>query len=137
MLLLLPLQVVLLIMLLPLFAREQILGEDQRPLVVRKGKKIKEDHPKREVPPDAPIIDVSWDIRGVLVTYLQGISFRSLRSNTGRLNPGSVTVSYEKPLRLLYKTVCSRITSQPSSLSTSHGTSMPLEERCIRTSWKA
>uniref|UniRef100_A0A7N6F8L5 DNA helicase n=1 Tax=Anabas testudineus TaxID=64144 RepID=A0A7N6F8L5_ANATE len=31
--------------------------EDQRPLVVRKGKKLKEDHPKREVPPDAPIID--------------------------------------------------------------------------------
>uniref|UniRef100_A0A669E3W9 Chromodomain helicase DNA binding protein 5 n=1 Tax=Oreochromis niloticus TaxID=8128 RepID=A0A669E3W9_ORENI len=28
--------------------REQILGEDQRPLVVRKGKKLKEDHPKRE-----------------------------------------------------------------------------------------
>uniref|UniRef100_A0A4W6EIC3 Chromodomain helicase DNA binding protein 5 n=1 Tax=Lates calcarifer TaxID=8187 RepID=A0A4W6EIC3_LATCA len=28
-----------------------------RPLVVRKGKKLKEDHPKREVPPDAPIID--------------------------------------------------------------------------------
>uniref|UniRef100_A0A3Q3ITM3 Uncharacterized protein n=1 Tax=Monopterus albus TaxID=43700 RepID=A0A3Q3ITM3_MONAL len=37
--------------------REQILGEDQRPLVVRKGKKLKEDHPRREVPPDAPIID--------------------------------------------------------------------------------
>ncbi|XP_047438251.1 chromodomain-helicase-DNA-binding protein 5 isoform X5 [Mugil cephalus] len=37
--------------------REQILGEDQRPLVVRKGKKLKDDHPKREVPPDAPIID--------------------------------------------------------------------------------
>uniref|UniRef100_A0A3Q1H2Z2 Uncharacterized protein n=1 Tax=Anabas testudineus TaxID=64144 RepID=A0A3Q1H2Z2_ANATE len=37
--------------------RLQILGEDQRPLVVRKGKKLKEDHPKREVPPDAPIID--------------------------------------------------------------------------------
>ncbi|XP_029287263.1 chromodomain-helicase-DNA-binding protein 5 isoform X1 [Cottoperca gobio] len=37
--------------------REQIIGEDQRPLVVRKGKKLKEDHPKREVPPDAPIID--------------------------------------------------------------------------------
>uniref|UniRef100_A0A8C6PYF9 Chromodomain-helicase-DNA-binding protein 5-like n=1 Tax=Nothobranchius furzeri TaxID=105023 RepID=A0A8C6PYF9_NOTFU len=37
--------------------REQILGEDQRPLVVRKGKKQKEDYPKREVPPDAPIID--------------------------------------------------------------------------------
>ncbi|KAJ4940377.1 hypothetical protein JOQ06_026684 [Pogonophryne albipinna] len=37
--------------------REQILGEDQRPLVVRKGKKLKEDHQKREVPPDAPIID--------------------------------------------------------------------------------
>nr|XP_057910751.1 chromodomain-helicase-DNA-binding protein 5 isoform X1 [Doryrhamphus excisus] len=35
--------------------REQILGEDQRPLVVRKGKK--EDHRKREIPPDAPIID--------------------------------------------------------------------------------
>lgn len=41
------------------FPREQILGEDQRPLVVRKGKKIKDDHQKREVPPDAPIIDVS------------------------------------------------------------------------------
>uniref|UniRef100_A0A3Q1GYF9 Chromodomain helicase DNA binding protein 5 n=1 Tax=Acanthochromis polyacanthus TaxID=80966 RepID=A0A3Q1GYF9_9TELE len=37
--------------------REQILGEDQRPLVVRKGKKVKDDHAKREVPPDAPIID--------------------------------------------------------------------------------
>uniref|UniRef100_A0A672Z7U3 Uncharacterized protein n=1 Tax=Sphaeramia orbicularis TaxID=375764 RepID=A0A672Z7U3_9TELE len=37
--------------------REQILGEDQRPLVVRKGKKLKEDQPKREIPPDAPIID--------------------------------------------------------------------------------
>uniref|UniRef100_A0A668A3A0 Chromodomain helicase DNA binding protein 5 n=1 Tax=Myripristis murdjan TaxID=586833 RepID=A0A668A3A0_9TELE len=37
--------------------REQILGEDQRPLVVRKGKKLKDDHPKREIPPDAPIID--------------------------------------------------------------------------------
>uniref|UniRef100_A0A3Q3BH47 Chromodomain helicase DNA binding protein 5 n=1 Tax=Kryptolebias marmoratus TaxID=37003 RepID=A0A3Q3BH47_KRYMA len=37
--------------------REQILGEDHRPLVVRKGKKLKEDYPKREVPPDAPIID--------------------------------------------------------------------------------
>lgn len=46
---------------LQLFAREQILGEDQRPLVVKKGKKLKDDHPKREVPPDAPIIDVSWD----------------------------------------------------------------------------
>lgn len=62
MLLLSPVQVVWLIMLLPLLTREQILGEDQRPLVVRKGKKLKEDHPKREVPPDAPIIDVSWDI---------------------------------------------------------------------------
>lgn len=52
-------------MLLQLFdyiAREQILGEDQRPLVVRKGKRLKDDHPKREVPPDAPIIDVSWGI---------------------------------------------------------------------------
>uniref|UniRef100_A0A3Q3WYG3 Uncharacterized protein n=1 Tax=Mola mola TaxID=94237 RepID=A0A3Q3WYG3_MOLML len=37
--------------------REQILGEDQRPLVVSKGKKVKEDQAKREVPPDAPIID--------------------------------------------------------------------------------
>ncbi|KAF0035560.1 hypothetical protein F2P81_013318 [Scophthalmus maximus] len=37
--------------------REQILGEDQRPLVARKGQKLKEDHQKREVPPDAPIID--------------------------------------------------------------------------------
>ncbi|XP_046880883.1 chromodomain-helicase-DNA-binding protein 5 isoform X2 [Hypomesus transpacificus] len=37
--------------------REQILGEDHRPLVVRKGKRAKEEHPKREIPPDAPIID--------------------------------------------------------------------------------
>ncbi|KAM8917642.1 chromodomain-helicase-DNA-binding protein 5 isoform 2-T2 [Spinachia spinachia] len=37
--------------------REQIVGEDQRPLVVKKGKKLKDDHQKREVPPDAPIID--------------------------------------------------------------------------------
>uniref|UniRef100_A0A8C4ZGW5 DNA helicase n=1 Tax=Gadus morhua TaxID=8049 RepID=A0A8C4ZGW5_GADMO len=37
--------------------REQILGEDQRPLLVKRGKKLKEDHPKREIPPDAPIID--------------------------------------------------------------------------------
>lgn len=49
-------------LLLLLFSREQILGEDQRPLVVRKGKKLKEDHQKREVPPDAPIIDVSLEI---------------------------------------------------------------------------
>lgn len=41
------------------FAREQILGVDQRPLVVLEGKTLKERHPKREVPPDAPIIDVS------------------------------------------------------------------------------
>ncbi|XP_068598282.1 chromodomain-helicase-DNA-binding protein 5 [Brachionichthys hirsutus] len=37
--------------------RERILGEDHRPLVVRKGKRLKDDHPKREVAPDAPIID--------------------------------------------------------------------------------
>ncbi|KAM6980690.1 chromodomain-helicase-DNA-binding protein 5 [Aplochiton taeniatus] len=40
--------------------REQMLGEDQRPLVVKKGKKLKEEEqPKREreIPPDAPIID--------------------------------------------------------------------------------
>lgn len=43
-------------------AREQILGEDQRPLVVKKSKKPEEDHPKREVPPDAPIIDVSTEV---------------------------------------------------------------------------
>lgn len=51
-------------MLLQLFSREQILGEDQRPLIVLGGKKLKELHPKREVPPDAPIIDVSLDICG-------------------------------------------------------------------------
>lgn len=47
----------------PSLAREQILGEDQRPLVVKKGKKLEEDHPKREVPPDAPIIDVSTEVQ--------------------------------------------------------------------------
>uniref|UniRef100_A0AAQ4Q450 Chromodomain helicase DNA binding protein 5 n=1 Tax=Gasterosteus aculeatus aculeatus TaxID=481459 RepID=A0AAQ4Q450_GASAC len=35
--------------------RLQIVGEDQRPLVVKKGKKLKEDHQKREVPPDPTI----------------------------------------------------------------------------------
>uniref|UniRef100_A0A8C5FYC0 Chromodomain-helicase-DNA-binding protein 5-like n=1 Tax=Gouania willdenowi TaxID=441366 RepID=A0A8C5FYC0_GOUWI len=34
-----------------------ILGEDQCPLVVKKGMKLQENHQKREVPPDAPIID--------------------------------------------------------------------------------
>uniref|UniRef100_A0A674PIT9 Uncharacterized protein n=1 Tax=Takifugu rubripes TaxID=31033 RepID=A0A674PIT9_TAKRU len=37
--------------------REQILGEDQRPLMVLEGQKLKECHPKKEIPPDAPIID--------------------------------------------------------------------------------
>lgn len=50
-----------LLMLLQKFAREQILGEDQRPLVVLSGNKLKECHRKKEIPPDAPIIDVSWD----------------------------------------------------------------------------
>ncbi|KAG9337690.1 hypothetical protein JZ751_028340, partial [Albula glossodonta] len=36
--------------------REQVLGEDIRPLVVRKGKKPKEGE-KREKPPDTPIVD--------------------------------------------------------------------------------
>lgn len=57
-----PVRAVWLIILLQSLAREQILGEDQRPLVVRKGKKLKDDHPKREVPPDAPIIDVSLEM---------------------------------------------------------------------------
>uniref|UniRef100_A0A3Q2Z037 Chromodomain-helicase-DNA-binding protein 5-like n=1 Tax=Hippocampus comes TaxID=109280 RepID=A0A3Q2Z037_HIPCM len=37
--------------------REQILGEDQRPVVPSKGPTLKEEQPKREIPPDAPIID--------------------------------------------------------------------------------
>ncbi|XP_055016435.1 chromodomain-helicase-DNA-binding protein 5 [Boleophthalmus pectinirostris] len=37
--------------------REQILGEDQRPLVVRKEKKPNVERSKREKPPDTPIID--------------------------------------------------------------------------------
>lgn len=45
--------------LLQKFSREQILGEDQRPLVVLSGNKLKERHRKKEIPPDAPIIDVS------------------------------------------------------------------------------
>lgn len=31
--------------------------------MVTKGKKPEEDHPKREVPPDAPIIDVSREVK--------------------------------------------------------------------------
>ncbi|XP_014022110.2 chromodomain-helicase-DNA-binding protein 5 isoform X6 [Salmo salar] len=39
--------------------REQMIGDDQRPLVVRKGKKGKEEEKRREreIPPNAPIID--------------------------------------------------------------------------------
>uniref|UniRef100_A0A8C8M0W5 DNA helicase n=1 Tax=Oncorhynchus tshawytscha TaxID=74940 RepID=A0A8C8M0W5_ONCTS len=39
--------------------REQMIGDDQRPLVVRKGNKGKEEEKRREreIPPDAPIID--------------------------------------------------------------------------------
>ncbi|KAL0978482.1 hypothetical protein UPYG_G00171010 [Umbra pygmaea] len=39
--------------------REQMIGDDQRPLVVRKGKKGKDEEKRREreIPPDAPIID--------------------------------------------------------------------------------
>ena len=38
-----------------------MIGDDQRPLVVRKGKKGKDEEKRREreIPPDAPIIDVS------------------------------------------------------------------------------
>ncbi|XP_030632504.1 chromodomain-helicase-DNA-binding protein 5 [Chanos chanos] len=36
--------------------REQVLGEDHRPLVVRKGKKTKEEQ-KREPPPETPVVD--------------------------------------------------------------------------------
>ncbi|XP_077458748.1 chromodomain-helicase-DNA-binding protein 5 isoform X9 [Stigmatopora argus] len=37
--------------------REQILGEDQRPPAASKGSQRNDEHPKREIPPDAPIID--------------------------------------------------------------------------------
>uniref|UniRef100_A0A673Y917 Chromodomain helicase DNA binding protein 5 n=1 Tax=Salmo trutta TaxID=8032 RepID=A0A673Y917_SALTR len=39
--------------------RSQMIGDDQRPLVVRKGKKGKEEEKRREreIPPNAPIID--------------------------------------------------------------------------------
>ncbi|CAL9704613.1 unnamed protein product [Knipowitschia caucasica] len=37
--------------------REQIIGEDHRPLVVRKEKKLILERSKREKPPDTPIID--------------------------------------------------------------------------------
>ncbi|XP_053725043.1 chromodomain-helicase-DNA-binding protein 5 isoform X2 [Synchiropus splendidus] len=37
--------------------REQIVGEDQRPLVSGGSNKLKVEYPKREIPPDAPIID--------------------------------------------------------------------------------
>ncbi|XP_060766633.1 chromodomain-helicase-DNA-binding protein 5 isoform X3 [Neoarius graeffei] len=37
--------------------REQMLGEDHRPLVVRKGKRLKEELKRREPPPETPIVD--------------------------------------------------------------------------------
>ncbi|TSW21769.1 Chromodomain-helicase-DNA-binding protein 5 [Bagarius yarrelli] len=38
--------------------REQMLGEDHRPLVVRKGKRLKEELKRREAPPETPIVDL-------------------------------------------------------------------------------
>ncbi|XP_066526548.1 chromodomain-helicase-DNA-binding protein 5 isoform X3 [Hoplias malabaricus] len=37
--------------------REQMLGEDHRPLVVRKGKRPKEDMKRKEAPPETPVVD--------------------------------------------------------------------------------
>uniref|UniRef100_A0AAR2KS54 DNA helicase n=2 Tax=Pygocentrus nattereri TaxID=42514 RepID=A0AAR2KS54_PYGNA len=37
--------------------REQMLGEDQRPLVVRKGKRPKEEVKRKEAPPETPVVD--------------------------------------------------------------------------------
>ncbi|XP_058229930.1 chromodomain-helicase-DNA-binding protein 5 isoform X3 [Hemibagrus wyckioides] len=37
--------------------REQMLGEDHRPLVVRKGKRLKEEVKRREAPPETPVVD--------------------------------------------------------------------------------
>ncbi|KAI5623007.1 chromodomain-helicase-DNA-binding protein 5 isoform X1 [Silurus asotus] len=37
--------------------REQMLGEDHRPLVVRKGKRLKEEVKRREPPPETPVVD--------------------------------------------------------------------------------
>ncbi|XP_072522580.1 chromodomain-helicase-DNA-binding protein 5 isoform X2 [Salminus brasiliensis] len=37
--------------------REQMLGEDHRPLVVRKGKRPKEDVKRKEAPPETPVVD--------------------------------------------------------------------------------
>ncbi|XP_036415850.1 chromodomain-helicase-DNA-binding protein 5 [Colossoma macropomum] len=37
--------------------REQMLGEDQRPLVVRKGKRLKEEVKRKEAPPETPVVD--------------------------------------------------------------------------------
>lgn len=36
-----------------------MLGEDHRPLVVRKGKRLKEEVKRREPPPETPVVDVS------------------------------------------------------------------------------
>ncbi|KAL6465084.1 hypothetical protein MHYP_G00274010 [Metynnis hypsauchen] len=37
--------------------REQMLGEDQRPLVVRKGKRPKEEVKRKDAPPETPVVD--------------------------------------------------------------------------------
>uniref|UniRef100_A0A8B9HKF3 Chromodomain helicase DNA binding protein 5 n=1 Tax=Astyanax mexicanus TaxID=7994 RepID=A0A8B9HKF3_ASTMX len=37
--------------------REQMLGEDLRPLVVRKGKRPKEEVKRKEAPPETPVVD--------------------------------------------------------------------------------
>ncbi|XP_066526546.1 chromodomain-helicase-DNA-binding protein 5 isoform X2 [Hoplias malabaricus] len=41
--------------------REQMLGEDHRPLVVRKGKRPKEDMKRKEAPPETPVPTIKFD----------------------------------------------------------------------------
>lgn len=48
--------------------REQMLGEDHRPLVVRKGKRLKEEVKRREAPPETPVVDVSTFLKFTIKT---------------------------------------------------------------------
>ena len=53
-----------------------MLGEDHRPLVVRKDKSSSKEEKKREAPPEKPVVDVSEPHFTVLFSRLpQGCEF--------------------------------------------------------------
>ncbi|KAK1800132.1 hypothetical protein P4O66_006154, partial [Electrophorus voltai] len=108
--------------------REQTLGEDHRPLVVRKSKRPKEEVKRREAPLETPVVDV----RPAWSPHLRGIR-RSLRS---RIN---LIVSLPQSSKLCFSyppTV--KFDQQPWYISATGGTLHPYQLEglnWLRFSW--